>query len=460
MHKMLQLDASHTASATVVRFGNSWCFLLAAILLFAVIVRLVFSFGIARGLLHLEPQSESTDRYHEIARSLYEGEGYRFKPKGPLVTERAPAYPLFLAGVFSIAGVDYAHVQIAQAFLGSLSCFILFLFGRWLLSVELGLIAAALFAIYPTSIEYSARLYAENLYFPIFLSFAYLLCRAAIEGSVRCGLLVGISWGVSLLTRGTLLPLPLLLPIGIALSRVHRSPPSRWISWTLPALIAGTLMVTPWTIRNYAVTGAFVPVSTWGWAPLYHGTQVSKRMTEWVDLMAVDIAATRHVRSLFVRLENGNVAERTVHSAVLYDELAKELTIAEWRNDPYGTIQRAVVGVGFAWFFTFGAKLRVVSLAIHLPLFILFVMGVVHMARQYREVFWRAWPALCLIIFVNLFYAVAYPHVRYMSPAIALSFLFSAVPLMTVFQRFTKSPGKSKKAGQVDPAGVDLSVGT
>jgi len=417
-------------------YDNRWRWVLAATLLLAVIARLGFSLGISRGLLHIQPELESTDGYHLIAQNLFEGHGYRVSPDGNLVTQRAPAYPAFLLAMFSIAGVNYVWVQVAQAVLGALSCWLLFLLGRWVLCTELGLTAAALYAIYPNSIEYSARLYAENVYFPIFLAFAYLLCRASFEGSTRRGLAAGAAWSASLLTRGTLLPLPLVLPIGIALSRTHRSPTSKWLRWGVPAVLAGAFAVAPWVVRNYGLTSAFVPVSSWGWTPVYQGTQVAKRMGEWVDLMSVDIAAKEHVQNVFnEQLQDGNKSESAGARAVRNDQLAKKMTLADWSSDPMGFVKRAAAGLGFAWFLTFGAKLRVLSLAIHLPLFVLFVLGAVRMARKYREAFIRAWPALGLICFVNVFQAVAYPQVRYMTPAITLSFLFSALPLIGLRRR-------------------------
>jgi 4-amino-4-deoxy-L-arabinose transferase-like glycosyltransferase len=416
---------------------NSPQYLLALIMLVAVVLRLAYSLGVARGLLEIRPELESTDAYNRLAVNLLHGQGYRFDQHGPLATERAPAYPLFLLGVFYVAGVNYIAVQIAQALLGMLSCWLLFLLGRWVLSAELGLAAAALFAVYPNAVLYAARLYAENVYFPLFLAFAYFLCRASYEGSLGRGLAAGIAWGAGLLTRGTLLPLPFLLPFGLMLSRTHRSPRSRWLRWGSAAALAGVLMVAPWAARNFAVTGAFVPVSTWGWAPMYHGTQVAKRMTEWVDLEGVDTAATRHVGNEYAaRRPNASaVAGRDaagVHPAVRYDNFAREMVLEDWSSDPPGLLKRSVLGLGFCWFFTFGANLRLVSLIVHLPLLSGFVFGVVLMARRHSEGFVRAWPALGLIVFVNGFYAIAYPHVRYMSPAICLSFLFSALPLLLI----------------------------
>jgi 4-amino-4-deoxy-L-arabinose transferase-like glycosyltransferase len=416
--------------------NDPWRWALPAILVMSVVVRLVYSLGIARGLLHIQPELQSTDLYHDIARTLLDGNGYRYSADKPLTASRPPGYPLFLLAIFSVAGVNYVWVQVAQALLGAVGCWLLFLLGRWVHSSKLGLAAAGLYAIYPNSIEYSARLYSENVFFPVFLAFAYLLCRASYKGSVRHGVAAGAAWGASLLTRGTLLALPLALPIGIALSRTHRSPASRWVRWVVPSLLAASLVVAPWAARNYALTGAFVPVSTWGWPPIYFGTQVAKGMTRWVDSLSEDAAATQHLEDLFAgQSQNGDTDSSPTFIEVRFDRFAKTQTLAEWGSDPVGVAERAAMGLCYTWFYTFGSKLRLFSLAVHLPLFVLFVLGVVGMARRYRESFVRAWPALGLILYVNVFQAVAYPHVRYMTPAIVLSFLFSGLPLIELGQR-------------------------
>jgi hypothetical protein len=251
---------------------------------------------------------------------------------------------------------------------------------------------------------------------------------------MRYGIAAGVAWGASLLTRGTLLGFPFSLPVGVALSRTHRR---HWLRWIIPFFIAATVVVAPWVARNYPLTGSFVPVSTWGWPAIYSGTQVAKRMWDWVDLGGEDAAAREHIQTMFLQQSrNEDLSNAGATREVRYDQFAKALTLADWSSDRIGVAERAAMGLGYTWFFAFGAKLRLLSLAIHLPLFVLFVLGAVTMARQYREAFVRAWPALGLILYVNVFHAVAYPHVRYMAPAIALSFLFSGLPLVSFVHRF------------------------
>ncbi len=417
--------------------GRPWHRTLVAILVLAFLVRVAFSLGISRGLLDIRPELESTDGYHLIAQSLYDGHGYRFSPDKPLTLQRAPAYPAFLLAIFSITGVDYVWVQVAQAALGAVGCWLIFLLGRWVLSIELGLMAALLYALYPNSILYSARLYAENLYFPAFLAFAYLLCRASFEGSVRHGFGAGIVWGAGLLTRGTLLPLPFVLPVGIVLSRWHRSPTSRWLRWSLPALLAGILVLMPWALRNHALTGHFVPVSSWAWGPMYQGMQVAKQANQWQNLSDLDMQAGLHIRELAAQefgRDDGTVIA-VPSDEIRYDAIARDLTLTEWADDPVAVVLRAIRGVFYTWFFAFGPSMRLVSLAVHVPLLLLFVTGAIQMSKRHPDAFTKAWPALGLILFVNAFYALAYPHVRYMAPAIALSLIFSALPLLTLFNK-------------------------
>ena len=426
------------------KWRTGW--ILFAIIAVAVLVRLIYSFGVERGLLGLLPEQGATDNYHGIARMLLEGQGYRFGESGSPTMVRAPLYPLFLLSIFKLFGVNYVAVQVAQAFLAGLSCLYLFLLGRWVVSASVGLLAALMFALYPNAIEYSARLYGENVYLPAFLGFAYYLCRASIEGSVKYGAAAGVAWGLGLLTRGTLMLFPLAVPFGLLLSRNHRQSFKQVARWFIPMLVVGAMVISPWVVRNYHLSGEIVPVSTWTGSPLYQGTQVSKRITEWRELNSVDRAAHRELRLAYRQaLEDGEWESSAAHPEVDYDNFGKAKTIEDWREDPVGFVVRSARGLLFTWFFTYGSDLRIVSLIIHLPLLLGLIAGVVWMAREHEAGFARAWPALALILFLNVLHAVAYPHVRFMAPATAISFLFSATLLADILRVLAHKASTSRR---------------
>lgn len=408
-----------------------------AIVIFAIALRIAFTFGVQRGVRHIAPENEITDNYHRIAESLLRGEGYRELPEHPPSVRRPPAYPVLLYASFRAFGVDYRIVQILQAILGGVSCWLLYQLGRWARGPELGLVAALLFAFYPPALEYAAMLCTENLFFPLLFGFALFLCRAAGRDSARDGALAGAFWGFGLLTRGTLMAFPLALPAILLLHGAHRRSWKRWFRWAIPALVTGVLVLVPWTARNYRLTGEVVPVSSWGWAPFYHGIQVSKQMLRWGDLRAVDSDADRRRHDIVVeRLYAGERAKAwaSTHEMVRHERVARDLVLEEIRKDPAGWAARGVAGTVFTWFQTLGAKKRVLSLAVHLPLMVLFAVGLRAMARERRGAFARLYPALAVILFVNLFQGFVFPFVRYMAPAIALSFVFSGWPIVKWLQ--------------------------
>ncbi len=246
---------------------------------------------------------------------------------------------------------------------------------------------------------------------------------------VREALLAGALWGLGVMTRGTLVALPLALPFGIALSAAHRRLSN--LRWIVPTALAGLAVLAPWMIRNNQVIGVPVVSSTWSWAPMYAGSTVADQITQWRDLTALDNGAIALIGSTALEV---NPRTGTPMDEVRDNKVARDVTLAAWAADPAGFVRRAALGTVFVWFFTFDTGMRGVSLAVHATVFVFLVAGAVILFRRYRDAFWRAWPALCLIVFVNLFYAIAYPHVRYMAPAIVLSLVFAAVSLQLLLQ--------------------------
>ena len=79
----------------------------------------------------------------------------------------------------------------------------------------------------------------------------------------------GLAWGVATLTRPTALPLPLLValwawfPLGLTVAGRDRA---RQVAMLL---LGVALAIGPWTLRNAAALGAFVPVTTGGGRALF-----------------------------------------------------------------------------------------------------------------------------------------------------------------------------------------------
>lgn len=166
---------------------------------------------------------------------------------------RPIGYPAFVAGVYAVAGRCPWAVHVAQAALDGVSVLLL-----WLLAGggRAGLLAAVLWALYPSAILYSDLLLPETAFTTLLLGGAVLAARGAF-GSRRLSLLLGAVVGLLALIK----PLAFLLLLGLPIAaRIERLRPTHF---GLLAL-AATLVVAPWLVRNWIVIGYPTPATSIG----------------------------------------------------------------------------------------------------------------------------------------------------------------------------------------------------
>lgn len=174
-----------------------------------------------------------------------------------------PVYPSLLAGIFLVFGTyTYASFLAAIAFnifCSSLTCVPLFHIGRRLGGVALGALAAWLWAIFPNALIIPSRDIWDD-------SLAALLASVILLATIRTGssphmrawAAYGGLWGFTLMTNPTLgSVLPFLLGW---LALKERSAGRPWVRKTALALGIATLICVPWTVRNYRVFHAWVPL--------------------------------------------------------------------------------------------------------------------------------------------------------------------------------------------------------
>jgi 4-amino-4-deoxy-L-arabinose transferase-like glycosyltransferase len=144
-----------------------------------------------------------------------------------------------------------------------------------------GLIAAGIAAVYPGAISQGAFVLSEAPFVPLMilqLALWGLACRSeSKQRAVWLSIATGIVAGLATLTRPSWLfftPIAALVASASASadvsSRSHLLKPTlRWRH--IVALSALVLTISPWWIRNYVVTGHFVPTTLQVGASLYDG---------------------------------------------------------------------------------------------------------------------------------------------------------------------------------------------
>ena len=164
-----------------------------ALMVAALVVRLVFFYVMFGGV---PAPAQDTAKYWGIAKSLVKGDGYHLN--GSPTAFILPLYPLFLAAHYSLFGEGHLPVVMIQLILNLFCVFLAFLIGREVVGRRVGVIAAALAAIYPYFFWWFPYILTETLSMLLvslalycYLRFdSTLLARYCIAGGVILGLAV------------------------------------------------------------------------------------------------------------------------------------------------------------------------------------------------------------------------------------------------------------------------------
>ena len=212
-----------------------------------------------------------------------------FSPLAFRLVFHPPLYPYFI-GVLSAFLGGLTAVKVAQVLVGAMLAPALGLLGLRVFGPAAGIVAAGIAAFYPELVWFSVHFWVEGVFVVLLWWSFERLVAADAEGSWPLAAVAGLLFGLSILARETAL---YFLPLA-----------ALWLWWRRPQgalraaalLVAALLVVAPWTLRNYIVYGAFVPVSTAGALNLWQGnTRLSRQ--EVYDQSAPCTAASRSTAS-------------------------------------------------------------------------------------------------------------------------------------------------------------------
>ena len=211
----------------------------------------------------IEPRVDDLE-IHEYAIGLLHGAGYGEAESRAWMP---PGMSFALAGWYAITTPSALAGKILQAGLGCVLVWQTLGAVRDALPERTARAAAILVAVFPTLVFYTATLGYEILLavlLTVLWRLTTRLCgvRPAASRLAVAGLVVGFSALVKPI--GLLLPIPMGLAwwsSGLALRRA--------IVQAVLVSAVMTAVVAPWTLRNYFVLGAFVPISTNGGGTLY-----------------------------------------------------------------------------------------------------------------------------------------------------------------------------------------------
>src|SRR5262245_57700366 len=223
-------------------------------------------------------QGNDSKSYSDIAAYLYRTGTYG-TPKMRHPTDWSPGAPFFYAGVYWLTGGVHPDLaRAAVALLGALMVLLVYLLGRRLGGPWVGLVGAALAAIYPTFIDNNEQFLSEPIAaFTLVACVLGFLWASDRARSPWAWLVPGLFLGLTALTRPEYLIFVVVLGL-VVLIRQWRSRGVRiGLASTALFACAFALVLAPWTIRNFVVLDRFVPVTTGGGKALFVATYLPGR---------------------------------------------------------------------------------------------------------------------------------------------------------------------------------------
>ena len=226
----------------------------------ALIVRIIYNNTVA---YHYYPLHDSAF-YQGIAFHVLNEHCFCLEAYVPTV-DRAPLWPLIIAGISVIFGPNDYFARIFLSLVGSGTCVLVYFFARDLFSWRIGVVAGVFAAIYPELYIYDGWLYTESLYIFLLFAICYALYRLQLtpERNWRIWIICGVLLGLLSLTRPNGI---IVIGIFIIWSFIMVWQKFFSVRVTIRGVLLSTLiaivLIAPWTARNYLVSHSFIPVAT------------------------------------------------------------------------------------------------------------------------------------------------------------------------------------------------------
>jgi 4-amino-4-deoxy-L-arabinose transferase-like glycosyltransferase len=196
--------------------------------------------------------------YVYAAKNFLAGNGLLFSHERDYRAFLPPLYSVFLAVMFRIFGENYFIVRVVQSIFSAICAVLTYCLGKKMYNDKVARFAAIIMAVYPQNIVYSDLILTEVLFLVLFLSGFLLLVKCLERKSYSQAVMSGILLGLASLTRSISFYYIFFVLFCFIVFRNSRFK-TRFI--VIVALVT-TMTISPWTIRNYILRHAFIPINT------------------------------------------------------------------------------------------------------------------------------------------------------------------------------------------------------
>lgn len=358
--------------------------------------------------------------YDELIDNIISGMGFVRHPDFPPELYRTPLYPYIGAGLKLIFGNGFLPIIVAQVIMDVLTCIIIYTMGLLLFNFRVAIVSAAIVGVFPLSTFFASRVMTETLLTLqislILLTFIYIWRKPLSKGLY---LLLGIMFGLATLCKPYIMAFALFLGVAVWLKENLSS--KVFLRVALMVLVM-LVVISPWTVRNYRITGKFVPVSTGLGINMWIGNRVESQGREEYELEGQILTNFREDRDRIVS-EKGGMGNAFID--VRLDKGFLGEAIDNFTRQPFPTIKLMLWKSVRLWYDIFQLQNKKYQWIVSLIQIPLVLMGFMGMFMCIYKRYYMAIPFLLLMLYHVLIAFSVSSTVRYVVPVMPIMILFA-----------------------------------
>lgn len=218
--------------------------------------------------------------YKDIALSLAQGHGFSFSPDARWLFQdqwgqwedpqhaatswKEPIYVGWMAAWYALLGEEAGGIAIhlGQVLILIGTCWLTYRLGARIFGDATGLVAASLLALSPLSTKVANfALHTQPAGALLMCVLLLLLLGCLDRPTVKRAVVLGVALGLSALTLASLLLSSLVIALALTLKAIRERSRPPIVAVLIVAAVSAAV-ISPWTVRNYWVTGHFIPIQT------------------------------------------------------------------------------------------------------------------------------------------------------------------------------------------------------
>jgi len=353
------------------------------IFLFALFVSLIFTFVVFPRASDVHHLVLDPDQHGNLAFGLWKYHTFSYYPEHEPTVERGPGYPALIAILLAITHGWYpGSVQLVQCMLFAVLAWMVWYIGNSLWNRRVAFLSAIFCALHPLVFWYTSRIWIELTATVLFTAIVAGVVRLSKNQSVDRAIVLGLLLGVAALWKSTFLPYILLVPILLALL-----PREKYrLGMIVVVVFSATLVVAPWTIRNYKLTGKFIPVHSRLGFNLQVGDDIVENISK--SPFALPPIFDISIRKIYAIESTLPKHLKRYQGEIALDSVLTKRCLAKYVSSPGFLARKMIINAWLFWSLGETPAKTMVITGLLLPLAILFLISaiIVYKRGQFRSI--------------------------------------------------------------------------